>query len=646
MQHIHIDAKDDLVLRLARRHDPAGALAEIIWNGLDAEAERVEVEVEVNSLGGVERVMVRDDGHGMPLASCASYFQSLGGSWKATAKVSPTLRRSMNGKSGQGRVRGFALGQSLTWTTVADSLSGREKTIITSRIASPTDYEIEGPESTTEATGTVFEARLPSEKTDRLNADRTESLLTAEFAPFLASHPEVQIILRGTALDPANAQLRSEDFALNLDEGVEGTVPVLRVIEWSTNPGRELSLCDSQGVVLATVRPDIHAPGHHFTAYVLWDGFRDHYEHLALAEFESEEIAPLLSQARDRLREHFRHRDEQRRREQVARWRTEQVYPYEGEAQTGPAKAEREAFDFVATTVARYLPKAQRPKRTTLRLLKEALALDPDGMLPIIDEVFNLSKRDLENLGLVLNRTSLSNLIKASTHVSNRLDFLAALRLMVFEPEVSKKVRERSELHRILERETWVFGEHLSMLVSDQSLDAVLARHRAVLGHKPKIVKPVRRADGRVGIVDLMLSQARRGSDRREHLVVELKAPKVKVGQKEVAQLKSYAQAVVADPQFHDAEVTWDFWVVSTEMDDVVRQDAHQPHRPSGQIANWGNVRVWAKTWAEIVEDCEVRLHYYREHLDHDPSTVHAQEYLNRAHGDLTPAALKSKEPA
>ncbi len=55
---------------------------------------------------------------------------------------------------------------------------------------------------------------------------------------------------------------------------------------------------------------------------------------------------------------------------------------------------------------------------------------------------------------------------------------------------------------------------------------------------------------------------------------------------------------------------------------------------------------MWAKTWAEIVEDCEVRLHYYREHLDHDPSSVHAQEYLNRAHGDLTPAGLKSSEPA
>ncbi|MCW2671812.1 MAG: hypothetical protein JWP14_401 [Frankiales bacterium] len=646
MQRIHIDAKADHVLRLARLGDPAGAVAEIIWNGLDAEAQTVEVEVEVNEFDGVERVIVRDDGHGMPIEACASYFEGLGGSWKATAKVSPSLKRSMNGKSGQGRVRGFALGQSLTWTTVADATTERQRTTITARSASPTDYEIDGPVASDEPTGTIFEARLPAEKTDRLNADRSEALLTAEFAPFLASHPEVTILYRGNPLDPAKAQLRSEDYSLDSVGETTGAKPVLRVIEWPKDPGRELSLCDSQGVVLATVRPEIHAPGHHFTAYVMWDGFRDHYEHLALAEFESDEIAPLLGQARDQLREHFRNRDEQRRREQVERWRTEEVYPYADEAQTPPQKAEREVFDYVATTVARHLPKAQRPKRTTLRFLKEALALDPDGILPVIEEVFSLTKRDQEDLARLLNRTSLSNLIKASTHVANRLDFLGALRLMVFEPEISKKVRERSELHRILERETWVFGEQYALLVSDQSLDAVLARHEQVLGRKSKAVTPVRRADGRVGIVDMMLSQARRGTDRREHLVVELKAPKVKVGQKEVAQLKSYAQAVAADPQFLDTEVTWDFWVVSTEMDPVTRQDARQPNVPSGQIANWGNVRVWAKTWGEIIKDCEIRLNYYREHLDHDPSALHAQQYLNLAHGDLTPAPLKARTSA
>ncbi|CNG82657.1 histidine kinase [Mycobacterium tuberculosis] len=75
-----------------------------------------------------------------------------------------------------------------------------------------------------------------------------------------------------------------------------------------------------------------------------------------------------------------------------------------------------------------------------------------------------------------------------------------------------------------------------------------------------------------------MLGHALRGSSGREHLVVELKAPSVKVGQAEVGQIKSYAEAVVSDPQFADARVKWDFWVISTEMDNVVRRDATAPH--------------------------------------------------------------------
>lgn len=81
MRQIRLDAKPDHVLRLARRNDPRGAIAEMIWNALDAEACLVEVEIQTNDIEGVERVIVRDDGHGMPAASCSSYFGDLGGSW-------------------------------------------------------------------------------------------------------------------------------------------------------------------------------------------------------------------------------------------------------------------------------------------------------------------------------------------------------------------------------------------------------------------------------------------------------------------------------------------------------------------------------------------------------------------------------------
>ena len=96
----------------ARKADrSAGAVAEMIWNALDAEACQVEVEIQTNDIGGVERVIVRDDGHDMPAASCSSYFGDLGGSWKAAAKVSPNLQRTLHVRSGQGRLRACALGK-------------------------------------------------------------------------------------------------------------------------------------------------------------------------------------------------------------------------------------------------------------------------------------------------------------------------------------------------------------------------------------------------------------------------------------------------------------------------------------------------------------------------------------------------------
>jgi hypothetical protein len=101
------------------------------------------------------------------------------------------------------------------------------------------------------------------------------------------------------------------------------------------------------------------------------------------------------------------------------------------------------------------------------------------------------------------------------------------LRHMGFDPEVRKVLKERSQLHKILENEVWVFGERFNLLVSDRSLDTVLDRHLDQLGRTERNPSPVRRLDGRTGIVDLTLSRARKEHDRHQHLVVELKAPSI-----------------------------------------------------------------------------------------------------------------------
>jgi hypothetical protein len=639
---VHIEAKPDHLLRLARQKDPVGAVAEMIWNALDAEATHVSVDLEVNELNGVESVSITDDGHGMPNASCASYFSGLGGSWKTDAKVSPELKRGLHGRSGQGRLRAFALGEQVRWVTVAKAIDGRtERTVIGGAVDRPADFDVSDPEYVDAACGTRVEASVPADFVSRLFQDDTAQQLASTFAPFLAANPDIRITYQGTRLDPATVWTDMAEYPVPWRGSTDHPEPLLRVIEWPKNVGRVLALCDANGVVLGEPSPGIQAPGYHFTAYLLWDGFVERRSSLPLAEMD--EIADLLESAREKLRGHFRRRDQERRARLIQEWKSEGVYPYSAEPAMPSQAVERQMFDEVATTIARRLPGVPQSKKTTLRLLREIISHDPSGLYPVLDELFRLPQSEQEELKRILQRTTLAEVIKATGQVSDRLDFLAALKKLAFEPEISKTVKERSELHKILERETWIFGDAYTLMVSDQSLDAVLVRHLRELGREGEAghLDPVLREDGRKGIVDLMLGRAHRGSSGREHLVVELKAPHVKIGQAEVAQIKSYAQAVANDPQFRDARVSWDFWVVSCEMDDIVRRDAGAPNRPPGCIAEWEDgVRIWARTWSEIIDDCEDRLHFYRERLNHDPATEHAVDYLRRVHGSVAPSAM------
>ena len=65
------------------------ALAELIWNGLDAEAPTVDVDIESQSmlppareLSYVTRIVVTDTGHGIDPDKAQEQFSSLGDSWK------------------------------------------------------------------------------------------------------------------------------------------------------------------------------------------------------------------------------------------------------------------------------------------------------------------------------------------------------------------------------------------------------------------------------------------------------------------------------------------------------------------------------------------------------------------------------------
>jgi hypothetical protein len=158
--------------------------------------------------------------------------------------------------------------------------------------------------------------------------------------------------------------------------------------------------------------------------------------------------------------------------------------------------------------------------------------------------------------------------------------------------------------------------------------------------------KPVTDEHGGTRIVDLMLGKSlENAQNRREHLVVELKAPRVKLGHK-VAQIRDYAAAIAQDSQFDKETTSWDFWVISTDVSDAVRRQTTQRNRATGILDDYGdlNVRIWAKTWGQIIEDARHRLKFVRAQLQYTSGRDEAIAYLHEKHRDFVPEPLREAD--
>lgn len=116
VQHYSVEVKSDFLEKITRAK-PAPALAELIWNALDADASRVSVTFHDNEMGGLDRILIRDNGDGIPRDKAPGYFGSLGGSWKKAGGTTSS-GRTLHGEEGRGRFKAFALGAIADWKVV------------------------------------------------------------------------------------------------------------------------------------------------------------------------------------------------------------------------------------------------------------------------------------------------------------------------------------------------------------------------------------------------------------------------------------------------------------------------------------------------------------------------------------------------
>ncbi len=115
MQEVSITTEG--IQKNLKNFKPLDALCEYIWNGFDAQADTVCIDLHTNELGLINMISVVDNGTGIVYEELSNKFKPFNDSKKAdnAKKINHSLP---HGRQGIGRLTFFAFAQRARWNTV------------------------------------------------------------------------------------------------------------------------------------------------------------------------------------------------------------------------------------------------------------------------------------------------------------------------------------------------------------------------------------------------------------------------------------------------------------------------------------------------------------------------------------------------
>ena len=116
-------------------------------------------------------------------------------------------------------------------------------------------------------------------------------------------------------------------------------------------------------------------------------------------------------------------------------------------------------------------------------------------------------------------------------------------------------------------------------------------------------------------------------------LLLSLSVRAVKVDADAITQVEKYAYTVEQDERFRHQKTRWSFWVISNDLDGyAARTRTRQKDKPPGLIAETDNVKVWVRTWSEILTEGKARMRFVQEHLQANVDKETSLRYLKRTY--------------
>jgi hypothetical protein len=602
------------------------ALAELLWNSLDADAEEIHVEYKPTKLGGYDYIKVIDNGHGLTYEDAQDVFSRLGGSEKKLKTQSPKGRQ-YHGKEGKGRYKGLALGDLVKFTSKYQSngtISEFTVTIDRNQLSRTEISDLkQKPKGETGTGFTVEIVNINLRNAENALKPENRKELEEKFASYWISYPKFKIFFNNSELKFSSLIKNSDQTNIKVTVGELVYNFLVKVLEWNFDNKKKTYLCNTQGIPFLETSLGIRSsiPISVFIQSVYIEKLhRDNTLNL----YESDEVLlGIFKAAKDFSREYVRKRLHEYSKEFINDLKQKGIYPYKEPADNLIEESKRQVFDIVALQINEYLPsfseQDDKNKKLTLKLISEALNNDSKNLRKILSDVVELPEEKREDLAELLETTSLSNIIDAMTVVKNRLHFLNGLEQIIYDKDLNKNILERRHLHKIIINETWIFGDEYTYGVDDLTLKNVLKAYLKDCLKREDFESIINSKDNSdlETIPDVCLwQQFSQGSAGKENLVVELKRPSLDAGFDEKTQIESYATKVANDNRFPKSKTKWKFILVTKDFKDEIKPLLTQRNRKYGHIHEGENFDVYILSWGDIIAEAKQRHEFIKEKLN------------------------------
>ena len=623
-KELEIKVQQDHIESLTRSNG-VNALAELIWNSLDADATEIRVNYSKNVLGKYEYIAVEDNGNGLSYQSAEEVFQKLGGSDKKINPKSPG-GRSYHGKEGKGRYKALALGDLVRFDSfynISETASNHFTiTISSDSLKNPKIGDLQVLDKTIRGFNVTIENVNDKVANEVFLKDNFKEL-EEKFASYYLSYPNFQIFINNKKIDFDNLikHQQSETVKISIHNLLYAFE--IKIIEWNFDNKKKTYLCNEKGIPFLETNLGIRSsiPISIFIQSIFIETLHKQNE-LNLAEFNLH-LLDAIEQSKKIAREYVRKRLHVYSKDFINELKTANLYPYYEDAKDYVEVAKRQVFDIVALQVNEYLPTFSEQdnvsKKLTLTLIKEALENNSTSLQKILTEIIGLPDEKKEELAEILEKTSLEKIIDTMRVVTDRIDFLNGLELLIYDPEHSKNVKERKHLHKIIVNETWVFGDDYTYGADDLTLKNVLKQYLKDLGRDDfeEIVNSEDNSNlGTIPDVCLWKQYPLGKADHFENLVVELKRPTKDAGFNELTQIKSYANKVSSDDRFPKKKTKWTFILLVRGIKNELKDEVEQKHRRYGHVTESDNVDVFVMRWSDIIQASRAKYKYIKDKLD------------------------------